>query len=558
MDSIDKREAENIIRSLASRVESSSGVPTAEESAPPKEARPIPAAMFPGLVEIVNKDGHTAFLLLDRECVTQYGYNGQLLMPHPDYVKLFGAPIKADSVLSWRVDAAALLEDVEAFINAHTELPEELPALLVAVHIFQSYLQEKMEVLPYLYLSGPYGSGKSRVLETIAALAYRSLFTAGLTPAAIYRTCEMWSPTLLIDEFGAGKGAEDLTAVLNARYRRGLAVVRCRPKSFETETFSVFGPSVIAGPAISRSLSTRALSAVMAKSTRLLPRRIDQTMARKIRARLLAFRLEYYNAPVPEAPALADGRLDELISALHSILLMVDPTRDGEFRNAIAGQARRHHADESATLDAELAEVLYSLDPDTDGRVAVLDVVNALGWDPEDRRSSTMAANLLRRNVGLERCPQRIQRGEKKLSAYIWDEDKVARFARRYAYMPDIGCQVVQNGLFQQVDGPGQPFGQPGFGGCPEAEVVQTDERTTSENGQPNDFEVVQENTPLEQEKRDTGQPGQPGQPIPDIEGSTYKQAWEIFVKAYIEWAENDFQGPAPERPPALVGSETP
>ncbi len=259
----------------------------------PAEPKPLPTAYLPGLVEIVQADS-PAFLMVDGDFHFEIEQDDRVLIPHPDCAKLFGPPIPVGQILMHKTDIPArLLRDIEAFIVRHVELPAELPPLIVALHILESYLQELARVLPYLYVSGPYGSGKSWLLEVLAALAWRPLFTTSLTPAAIYRTVEVWWPTLLVDEFGTSRELDgDIHAVLNCRYRDGASIIRCRAKSFEAETFRVFGPTAIAGPRIQRSLATRSLSGVMAKSSRTLPRRIDKDEAQSLRARLLAFRMK--------------------------------------------------------------------------------------------------------------------------------------------------------------------------------------------------------------------------------------------------------------------------
>jgi hypothetical protein len=409
----------------AERVEEKESIP-ARRGKSPKATPQI--AMAPDLIEIVKDGRDLAFLLAGGKIAHQIEGG----IPHPDYEKIFGPAIPVGDILSQDGDGVRLLRNLEVFFQKYVELPPELPPLIVALHVIQSFLQEKMSVLPYLYVSGPYGSGKTRLLEVIASLSFRPLFTTSLTPAAIYRTVEMWRPTLLVDEFGTSKEILGETLpILNSRYKRGLTVIRCRPKTFETETFDVFGPTVIAGPKIQASLAHRSLSGVMAKATRALPRYIDQKEARALRCRLLALRLKTYQAPLPEAPRLADGRLDELVSAYHSVLLLVDPTRDQEFRDAIAGQTRRHQAEEQDSVEADLAEALSTLEPDGECFITVTEVVEALGWNTEDHGALIRVGGLLGRSLGLERA--RPWREGKRVTAYLWDEKRIQRFIDRYS-----------------------------------------------------------------------------------------------------------------------------
>lgn len=465
-----------------------------------RKSKTVPTGYLPDLVDIVSLSGRLAFLLKDGNTEESVEEGDRILVPSRDYEKLFGPALESEEVLTTRVDPARLLREIQGFIEEHVELPPELPSLVLALHIMQSYLWHKMEVLPYLFFSGPYGSGKSRVLEVVAALAFRGLHTAGLTPAALYRTCEAWAPTLLIDEFDRRAANDDLTVILNARYRRGLAVVRCRPKTFNTETFQVFGPTAIAGFNIPRGLVTRSLMAVMAKNTRPLPRRVDKNTARRLRAKLLAFRMHHFDAALPEAPPLTSGRLDELVSSLYAVLLLVDSEREAEFREAISPQVRRHQADENVGVEAELAEALADLQPDEEGRIAVVDIVEKLGWNPEDRKDVTRAGNLLSRSIGLE--PVRYRRGSRQVRGYLWDEAKIKKFIRRYKYLsPQEGVTVAQNDLFSHLNGGVTPLCQPDFGdGTEPPKVAQG--CATFEGVPPMKKKVAQRKTSSEQEKR--------------------------------------------------------
>ncbi|MBC7230787.1 MAG: hypothetical protein H5T74_10410 [Actinobacteria bacterium] len=487
--------------------------------------KPVPITYLPGLVEIVKDNGAPAFLMADKGVYRQLEYEGRPGIPHTDFTKLFGEPLEAEEVLGSELDPPALIRELEEFVGQHTELPEELPPLILSLWTIQGYLQESFNVLPYLYLSGPYGSGKTRVLETLAAVAFRPLFTTVLTPAAIFRTAEAWKPTFLVDESRiSGNDKADLQAILNNRYKRGVAVIRCKPKSFEIQAFNVFGPTAIAGDgkanlSIPRALVTRSLSGVMATTTQPLSRWVCPEDGRPLRVKLTALRLAYYGASLPEAPRLANGRLDELVSSLHSLLLLLDPSRDQEFREAVAGQIHRYTADERDCMEAELAEALAGLEPDAEGRISVAEVVEALGWNPEDRSNTTRAGNLLRRAVGLE--PVRFRREGKQYSGYIWKAERVTRFITRY--YPEKGCTVAQTGAFSQVNDGVQPLCNLDFQGCTEEEVAQS-ECATSEGVQPLVFKVAHENTPSEQGKYEGCATVQPKTPILNITPPTNPQ----------------------------------
>src|SRR5262249_46659468 len=63
-----------------------------------------------------------------------------------------------------------------------------------------SYIYQAWDALPYLYIGGPLGSGKSRVFEILGRLVFRPLTTSSLTGPTLFRTLHDRGGSLLLDE----------------------------------------------------------------------------------------------------------------------------------------------------------------------------------------------------------------------------------------------------------------------------------------------------------------------------------------------------------------------
>lgn len=383
-----------------------------------------------GVIEAVEEGGHLVWLLPDGS--TTPAFEGC----SPDSVlrDLFHPP-RIEEVEAVRGEGLgpSLLQELEAFIATHVDLPEELPPLVVAAWALHTWLHDRTISSPYLAVFGPYGSGKTRLLETLAAISWRGFSTAALTSAVLFRFTDAFHPTLLIDESEhvSQEMGNELAALLNLRYRPGAIIPRCRPKTFKLEFFRIYGPTAIAGTASRRSFVSRAITGTMAKTTRPLPLRVDQEKARSLRAGCIAWRLENYAARVDDLPTTGDGRTAEILHPLLQVAALADPSRLRELEEALAAQVSRRDAEEGDTLEAELAEALAEVEPDEEGRITVVDVLNALGWDASDKKDSTRAGNLLKKSVGLKPCG-RVRRGERRVTAYMWDRKRVTRFIQRY------------------------------------------------------------------------------------------------------------------------------
>jgi hypothetical protein len=168
------------------------------------------------------------------------------------------------------VDGAALLDRLAAFYARHVFLPagaaDAMAVWTVHTHCFALFRHS-----PRLAFTSPEKRcGKTTALDVTALVCWKPLPTANVTAAAVFRTIEAASPTLLIDEADTFlRDSEDLRGMLNAGHKRGGQVIRCVGDDAEPRAFAVFGPAAIA--AIGRlpgTIEDRAISVRMKRATR--------------------------------------------------------------------------------------------------------------------------------------------------------------------------------------------------------------------------------------------------------------------------------------------------
>lgn len=147
------------------------------------------------------------------------------------------------------VDGAALLDQLAETIRRYVVLPTREAADAVALWLLLAWSEAAVSILPILsFVSPTPRCGKSTAVAVVGALAPRALLVSGITPAALFRSVEVWHPTLLIDEADTVlPGNEDLRGVLNAGHTRHAAVViRCVGDDQTPTRFSVWCPKVLA------------------------------------------------------------------------------------------------------------------------------------------------------------------------------------------------------------------------------------------------------------------------------------------------------------------------
>ena len=165
-----------------------------------------------------------------------------------------------------------LILAVEDYFRRYAVLGSELP-LVLALWNIATYMYDVFDAFPYLAITSPTKRcGKSRLGELIGMICSKPLETVGISPAALFRTIEQESPTLIIDEAESlsikSESSEALREVLNAGYRKGKKVWRCAPKTHKIEKFNIYCPKVlILIGKLQDTLSDRCISAAMKRKS---------------------------------------------------------------------------------------------------------------------------------------------------------------------------------------------------------------------------------------------------------------------------------------------------
>jgi hypothetical protein len=152
---------------------------------------------------------------------------------------------------------AEIVNTLESMYRKYVALDAGLHFVLalwtLATHVFDCF-----DAYPYLAITSPTKRcGKTRLAEIIELFCCNGQRIVGATPAAIFRTIQMYeldggTVTLILDEAEVlgtkSDRSEALREILNAGYRRGQSVQRCERTSegaWEVQRFSVYSPKVI-------------------------------------------------------------------------------------------------------------------------------------------------------------------------------------------------------------------------------------------------------------------------------------------------------------------------
>ena len=270
-------------------------------------------------------------------------------------------------------NARQLLGELEECIVQYVDLAREHQHL-VCTALMYTWFQDQLPVAPYLWLIGPHGSGKTTLLALMQCLCRRAVMVGDLTPASLYALPNAIMPTLMIDEFEAGRGKRDigLLRLLRTGSTQSGRIVRGK------KLYGTFCAKIIASRQMpdDAALASRAIFIPMLPTRRTLPP-LDRTALESIAAhfqpKLLAYRLQSYNRvlgrSILQVPDFTP-RMKDLARMLAAPLLG-DEQLEKELFDALAKQDRAAKLERYGEPEWAVALALYEECHRTTGTITV-------------------------------------------------------------------------------------------------------------------------------------------------------------------------------------------
>lgn len=197
--------------------------------------------------------------------------------PHAAAIETAGASksdnTSAPEVIPWPepVSPDELLTEIAATIKRFIVCSEETTNA-AALWTAMTWFMDAVNVAPLAVITAPEKRcGKTQMLTVLGHLVCRPLSTSNITPAALFRTIDVWRPTLMIDEADAFmKENEDLRGLINSGHTRDSAyVVRLVGNDHTPKRFNLWGAKAISG--IGRLADTLMDRAIVFELRRKLP-----------------------------------------------------------------------------------------------------------------------------------------------------------------------------------------------------------------------------------------------------------------------------------------------
>jgi hypothetical protein len=347
--------------------------------------------------------------------------DGQIFVPPDPISRSFPLLSLPDGVLPCG-KSFELMTEIASTISKFVKLRPDRYGV-VAGFLMASWFQDCFEAAPYLWVVGPLGSGKTKLLKLLWALCRRGLIAGDLRSGSVYKLVDTWDPTLIIDEFEQGSSAANVELL---RLLRTGSTPRV-PTFRNGRPFSNFGVKIIASrqPIADAALSSRGLIISLLPTTGDTPP-LDEATLQKVeqefQPKLCMFRLQNHEAVknFSNFPDTFNGlipRMRQIARALVSPLLGVE-SYTSEFLEVLVDYDGEARIDRSLEPEWLVAEALMAVchDGDKGGRfmlgMLVGDVANEVNQKLKDRhedlRLSAKKVGMVLKALGL--CTTRLGR----------------------------------------------------------------------------------------------------------------------------------------------------
>ena len=174
------------------------------------------------------------------------------------------------------VPAKELFDRIKAQFSKYLWFNEPAYYNIIPLWIIGTYCHDVFQAYPYLNLWGFKNTGKTKVMQLSAILAFNSEIFLNMTVASLFRIIEQDSPTLFIDEAenlwdDKHKGEDDtsdIVACLNAGWMKGGEIPRIEKIDGELKInrFKVYCPKMFASiQGLKGALDTRCIKIVMVR-----------------------------------------------------------------------------------------------------------------------------------------------------------------------------------------------------------------------------------------------------------------------------------------------------
>ena len=160
----------------------------------------------------------------------------------------FSLKVFADYVNGKTVKATTLYSHIKQLLKKYVVVSDEFFDVVVS-YIMMTYIYILFQVIPYLWINGEKGTGKSTIMKIMSKLCFNPMFCSNVNPANIFRQIDNDGSTIILDEFEKmyGEDKQEIIKILNQGFNIDGVVPRCVGQSNQIRKFRSFSPKIMGG-----------------------------------------------------------------------------------------------------------------------------------------------------------------------------------------------------------------------------------------------------------------------------------------------------------------------
>lgn len=146
------------------------------------------------------------------------------------------------------VKANELFANIKNIFKKYVVVADDFIDVIVS-YIIMTYIYIIFQVIPYLWLNGEKGTGKSTIMKLMSKLCFNPLFCSNINPANIFRQIDNDGSTIILDEFEKmyGEDKQEIIKILNQGFNIDGVVPRCVGQNNQIKKFRSFSPKIMGG-----------------------------------------------------------------------------------------------------------------------------------------------------------------------------------------------------------------------------------------------------------------------------------------------------------------------
>lgn len=172
-----------------------------------------------------------------------------IITTHQEHIDSnFSLKTFSEYVKGKKVKASELFEKIKDLLKRFIVVSDEFFDIMVS-YIMMTYIYVFFQVIPYLWLNGEKGTGKSTIMKIMSKLCFNPMFCSNVNPANIFRQIDNDGSTIILDEFEKMYGDEkqEIIKILNQGFNIDGVVPRCVGQNNQIKKFRSFSPKIMGG-----------------------------------------------------------------------------------------------------------------------------------------------------------------------------------------------------------------------------------------------------------------------------------------------------------------------